>query len=123
MYTELVVVADINEMYHKQLSEIFNPNFENDTSWECLSSDFDSIKSLKEFISCDRYMRIPFSECLYKLNPQFNNGLMFIWCNFKNYDNEIEKFFNLLKDISDEILCFKSRFEEDSEWRDYLNEN
>lgn len=115
MYTQLIAIAEIKQEFHEKLQKIFNQ--EDNDSWEILGIESESFK---EFLNCDRYTCIPFMEYPYHLTPQFNNGNIVIWCNLKNYNSEIEKFFEVLKEISHEIHCFKSKHEESDCWRDYL---
>lgn len=117
MYTQLVVVADIKKEYYEYVSKIFN--YKLDDEWDILPL---TSPEFKEFLKCERYKIIPFAECSYHLNPQFNetNGMMVIWCNLKNYGSEIDKFYPVLKQISDEIICYKYKYEEDDDWTDRL---
>lgn len=115
LYTELIVIAEIKRDFHEKLQKIFNQD--GDDSWEILELESESFK---DFLDCERYTCIPFMESAYYLAPQFNNGHVIIWCSLKNYDFEIETFFEVLKEISTKIHCFKSKYEESDCWKDYL---
>lgn len=116
MYTELLCIAEIKKEHWEVIEQVFNNDC--DTSWEDLKLDSAEFKT---FITCERCHCIPFMENEFYMPPKFNKGNIVIWCNLKNYGEEIKWFLAVLHQISDKVHCFKSRYEGcDEEWINHL---
>jgi len=118
LYTQVILIAEIKEEFIKYVYEILIGNYEK--SWEILPS---KIKSLKDFLKCERYSCIPFgTETGFYPSPSLNydTGRLFAWFALKDYDDETELFYEVLKEISDKIICYKTKLDTpDSRWFNY----
>jgi len=66
-----------------------------------------------DFVELPRADLIPFGENKLKQSEIFDGINLHIECSIKNYDDEIEYFFEMLQCISDEVSEYKS-FDEDN---------
>ena len=117
MYTQVILIAEIKTEFIKYVDKIIDNDGK---SWELLPI---KSKSLKDFLKCERYSCIPFgTEIGFYPRPSFNKdtGRLIAWFALKDYDDETELFYEVLKEISDEIICYKTKLDiSNKKWFSY----
>lgn len=116
MYTDLICTAIIKEEYRDRIHKVVfeSDMFEYKNSW----SDLFKEEWAEEFIENERADMIPFGENNLKEEEIFDGVKLHIECSIKNYEYTYEAFYEFLKEISDEIIEFKTYFEECYDYTD-----
>lgn len=103
MYTDLICKAVIKDEYCNKIYKIINQECE----WKDLFDD--------EFVNNSYADWIPFGE--YN-DAKFDNNILSFECSLIDRDMTYYDFFEFLKTISDEIIEFKTHYEDAKEWID-----
>lgn len=115
MYTDLVCEAKIKEKYRERIHKIvFENTLESPIYWETLFPE----EFAEDFTTDDRASMIPFGENNLKCEELFDGVIFRINCSIKNYTCTYEAFYEFLKEISDEIIEFKTHYEENWDWNE-----
>jgi len=101
MYTDLICKAVIKDEYCDKINKKINE----DRDWKDLFDHY--------FVDNIRADFIPYGE--YGI-VELNNKIFYCKCSLKNYADTYDDFFEFLKTISDEILEFKTNYEEAYDW-------
>lgn len=114
MYTDLICEATIKEEYRDRIhTRVFNDDlFDHSTSWKSLFSE----EFASDFVNDERADMIPYAESTLTSEEIFDGRVLKIDCSLKNYTDTYEKFYEFLKVISEEIIEFRTYFEENYEW-------
>jgi hypothetical protein len=108
-YTGLWVKARVKPEYHKPIQWLHTPNWMGwrNSTWDDVYERFPDFPGHDTWRWVDRRNHIPFSDVNFMpplelpyIKPEFceENGLWEFSCSLKNYDDEIEKFINLVLD-------------------------
>jgi len=120
MYTECMGIVKINKKY----AEAFREVIINSVDWIEVDKHFD-LKSFDNFKYLPRANLIPFCGSDYHLSPTITSDKDFdcnisFWFEIKSYHDELDYFYAFLRDVCDEIHCFKTKYEEYDEWTNHL---
>lgn len=100
-YTDLHTTAIIKPGHRDNIKKVVFDN----VSWNDLYSH--------PFVKLWRSALIPFGENKLKKEEIFDGTTLKINCSIKNYEDELDIFFEFLKEISSEVIEYKT-FDEDS---------